>query len=72
MIVEAFVGCLPAEGFPGVPLSTATKAPRSAEGVLSQIGAFREVLAQWAVGVLVDSALPRTPRRAAATRDTDL
>ena len=59
---EEFGGALPAEAFgrPGVELpSDGIKLSLREAG---QVSAFREILAQQAVGVLVDAALPRAVR----------
>jgi hypothetical protein len=49
VIVEGFGGCLPAEGFAGAAVEGGGDGVEVAAGVLGQVGAFGEVLAEQAV-----------------------
>jgi hypothetical protein len=60
VLVEGFGWCLVAEGLAGAAVKRDSDGVELDRGVLGEVGAFREVLAQQAVGVLVRSALPGT------------
>ena len=60
MFVEGLGGGLPAEGFAGSTVQSCGDSVQVAPGVSAEIGAFREVLAEQTVGVLVGATLPGT------------
>src|SRR5829696_9333909 len=62
VLVEGFGGCLVAEGLAGAAVERGRDGVELGRGVLAEVGASREVLAQQAVGVLVGAALPRAVR----------
>ncbi len=72
MFVEGFRGCLPAEHFPGTAVDRGGDGFDLLGGPSGQVGAFGEVLAQQAVGVLVRAALPGRARVGEEDRDPGL
>ena len=60
MFVEGLAGGLPAEGFTGSTVQSRGDGVQVVSGVSAEVGAFGEVLAEQAVGVLVGSTLPGT------------
>src|SRR5712692_3026569 len=59
MLVQSFGRGLPAEGLAGPAIESGGDRVECAGAVARQVGPFREVLAQEAVGVLVRASLPR-------------
>lgn len=59
---EEFGGALPAEAFARSGVELPGDGIELSLRETGQVGAFREILAQQAVGVLVDAALPRAVR----------
>jgi hypothetical protein len=62
MLVEGFGGGAPAKRLAGAGVEGESDRVEVVAAVAVQVGAFREVLAQQAVGVLVRAALPGTVR----------
>ena len=62
MLVEGFGGGTPAQRLPGTGVEGEGDRVKVLAAVAVQVGAFREVLAQQSVGVLVGAALPGTVR----------
>ena len=59
---EEFGGALPAESFSRPSVELPSDGIELSLREVGQVGAFREILAQQAMGVLVDAALPRAVR----------
>jgi len=59
VIVEGFGGRFPAEGLSGSAVERGCDGVEIIGAVLGEVGAFREVLSEKTIGVLVGSALPR-------------
>src|SRR3954452_22842842 len=62
VLVERFGRCLVAERLAGAAVERGGDGVEIARGVLAEVGALGEVLAQQAIGVLVGAALPRAVR----------
>jgi hypothetical protein len=62
MIVEGFGGCLPAECLAGARVESGSDRGEVLGTPAGKVGAFREVLAQQSIGVLVRATLPRGMR----------
>jgi hypothetical protein len=70
MIVEGFGGCSPAEGLSGTAIEFSPHGFEGAGAMLRRVRAFRKVLTQKTVGVLIGSALPWAVRVAEVDRQS--
>ena len=68
MIVKSLGGCLPTESLPGATVESGGNRIKVITRVPGQVGAFRKVLPQQTVGVLVRAALPGAVRVAEVDR----